>query len=137
MTTTNSAELASQASGEILNFSEIQGKYLPIKATVTYGGQASGDIINLVKAPAGYVFDHGYHTADTSSGSATLAYGITGSTGKYRAAATFTATDTPTLFGVVAGMAELDADETIIATIAAHALPAAGTLIVTFVFRKY
>jgi hypothetical protein len=58
-----------------------------------------------------------------------VAIGIAGTTGKYRAAAVFTATDTPTLFGVTSGLlAPLTAEEIVIITIAAASLPASGNL---------
>ena len=67
-----------------------------------------------------------------SLGCSTVAIGIAGTTGKYRAAATFTATNTPTLFGVTAGTGSgIATDEVVFLTIAAATLPSSGTLRVT------
>lgn len=71
----------------------------------------------------------------TMGGTATIAIGIAGATGKYRAAATHTAADTltfhslATIFGV-----ELTADEQIIMTTASAALPSSGTLTIGFLY---
>lgn len=98
----------------------------------------SGDTVSLFRVPAGSRFIGAKLTANVSLGSSTIAVGIAGSTGKYRAAATFTAVDTPTSFGTTAAMAagELGADEEIILTVAAANMPnAAGNkLIVDMTF---
>jgi hypothetical protein len=93
---------------------------------------ASGDVIVLGKLPQGARFAGGRITSSVSLGSATVAIGNDTTAGKYRAAATFTAPDTPTAFGTAAGLAQdpLVAEETIVATIAAAALPASGTLVI-------
>lgn len=109
------------------------------REVITLASQANTDTILLAKVPAGYLFLFGILITDTSLGSSTLAIGITGSTGKYRAAATFTATNTPTLFGVGAAansLNPLSADETIFATTAVAALPSSGTLGVQMYFAK-
>lgn len=102
------------------------GRVRCFRATVPYDGQAAGDDIVLAEVPAGYVFSHGVITASATAGaSATIAIGVSGATGKYRAAATFTSANTPTLFGVAAALddAALTAKETVLATIAVAALP--------------
>jgi hypothetical protein len=83
---------------------------------VTLASQAVADIIVLGMIPKGSVFLYGILETDTSLGSTTLA--ISSATlnsaattatvvtaGKYRAAATFTATDTPTFFGATLRLA--------------------------------
>jgi len=104
------------------------------RATITLASQASGDTIVLADLPAGYVFAYGVITSSVTLGAtATIAVGISGTAAKYKAAAVFTAVDTPTLFGTAtagAGQAALSATERILLTIAAAALPAAGTLVV-------
>ena len=61
--------------------------------------------------------------------------GITGATGKYRAAATYTTADTFTLLGLSAFVAEeLTADEQILLTVAAASLPASGKLVIGFLY---
>lgn len=97
-----------------------------MRAVVDYDGQAAADDIVLGMLPVGAVFAYGVLTATaTAGGAATIAIGTTGATGKYRAAATFTAANTPTMFGLAAGaaMAPLTAPELLLATIAAASLP--------------
>ena len=64
----------------------------------------------------------------TFGGTATVAIGVAGATGKYRAAAIFTAA-APTLFGVSTAADDdaLTAEETVLLTIAAASLPGSGT----------
>lgn len=116
-----------------------RGKVRVYTDTITFASQADGDDIVLFgsRVPKGSVFLGGMTTASATAGStATLAIGITGATGKYRAAATHTTT-APTLFGVHAahGVAST-ADEQILVTIAAAALPSSGTLTVTMYFAE-
>jgi len=110
------------------------GRLKRLRATVTLASQATTDTLQFGNLPAGAVFAYGVLNSDTSLGSSTLAIGISGTTGKYRAAATFTSTDTPTFFGkaaeAAASDAGLSAEQTVIGTIASAALPASGTLVV-------
>lgn len=103
--------------------------------TVTLASQTTSDTIEIGLLPKGSVFLYGVITSDTSLGSSTIAIGITGTTAKYKAAATFTATDTPTFFGKAAttGVAET-ADRTVIITIAAATMPSSGILSITFFY---
>lgn len=105
-----------------------------MRATVTLNSQATTDTLVLGNLPSGATFAYGVVTASVSLGTSTLAIGPSASTGKYRTAATFTATDTPTLFGNTAAVGVSDpglaADETVIGTIATASLPASGTLVV-------
>lgn len=105
-----------------------------MRATITLASQATTDTLVLGVLPAGATFAYGVLTASATLGTSTLAIGITGTTGKYRAAATFTAADTPTLFGTAATVGAADpalaAEETVIGTIATAALPSSGTLVV-------
>lgn len=115
------------------------GRLKRFRATVTYAAQTTSDTVVLANVPAGFTFAYGVLNADTSSGSTTLAIGISGTTAKYRAAGAFTSTDTPTLFGkaAVAGAAsELSSTETIILTLAAATAPSSGTLIVDLYFSS-
>jgi hypothetical protein len=115
------------------------GRLRRYRATVQMTAQASGDTIVLAKIPAGQVFAFGFITATaTLGGTATLAIGNATTSGLYRAAAIFTAVETPTTFG--AGSAGLTvamqsttgfaAEETVLATIAAASLPGAGSFVV-------
>jgi hypothetical protein len=105
-----------------------------LRATVTLASQATTDLLQLGNLPAGAVFAYGMLNSSASLGSSTLAIGISGATGKYRAAATFTSTDTPTPFGLAVEAAASDAglstEQTVIGTIASAALPSSGTLVI-------
>lgn len=99
------------------------------RASFTMAAQASGDTITLAVVPPGYRFAYGIINASATMGaSATVAIGTASSSGKYRAAAVFTAA-APTLFGVntAADDDALTASETVILTIAVAALPGSGT----------
>lgn len=87
--------------------------------------------------PAGSVPLLGIITTTVSLGSSTIALGITGTAGKYRSAAAFTAVDTPTLFGNagVLGIV-LTAPEQLLMTVASAALPASGTLHIALLGRR-
>lgn len=107
------------------------------RATIQYDGQAAADDIVLAVVPAGYTFAYGMIVASATAGaSATIAIGVTGATGKYRTAATFTAANTPTLFGNAAAMddAPLTAAETVLATIAVAALPNSADFAVVYLY---
>jgi hypothetical protein len=96
---------------------------------ITLATQTTSDTIVLGVLPIGATFLYGLLTTTVTLGTSTIAIGISGTTGKYRAAATFTTVDTPTLFGVTTGKAsKLTAAETVFITIATASLPASGTL---------
>lgn len=104
-----------------------------LRATVTLASQTTSDTILLGTLPTGATFAYGVLTTSATLGSSTVAVGISGTAGKYRAAATFTSADTPTLFGTAATVgaaSPLAAEENVIATIAAANLPSSGTLVV-------
>ena len=105
------------------------GRLRRFRASFTMAAQASGDDIVLARVPAGYRFAFGIINASATMGaSATIAIGVAGTTGKYRAAAVFTAA-APTLFGVSTAADDdaLTAEETVLLTIAVAALPGSGT----------
>lgn len=134
MTVFYSTELASITATPVVKAASpaYAARVLRFRATIALASQTTSDTIVVAILPAGYTFAFGIHTTDTSLGSSTVAIGITGTTGKYRTAATFTATNTPTLFGNVAAMddAGLTADETVFITIAAATMPASGIYVV-------
>lgn len=105
-----------------------------LRGTFTLNTQTTSDTLVIGNLPAGATFAFGKLTSSVSLATSTLAIGITGTTGKYRAAAVFTATDTPTDFGVatVVGASDpaLSAEEQVFATIAVASLPASGTLVI-------
>ena len=105
------------------------GRIRRFRASFTMAAQASGDTITLAVVPAGYRFAYGIINASaTMGGTATVAIGTASSSGKYRAAAVFTAA-APTLFGVntAADDDALTDAETVILTVGAASLPGSGT----------
>lgn len=114
------------------NATSYQGRIRCIRASFTLNAQTISDTLVLGNLPAGSTFAGGLITTDTSLGTSTLAIGISGATGKYRAAATFTATDTPTDFGTAASLVEAPstAERQVIGTIAVASLPASGNLVI-------
>lgn len=108
------------------------------RATITLGGQGSGDDVVLFRVPAGSVFAYGVLNTSTSLGTSTVAIGVAGTTNKYRNAAIFTAANSPTLFGKTAEVsgAALAADTDVLLTIGAAALPGSGTLVVDMYFSN-
>lgn len=105
-----------------------------LRGSFTLASQTTSDTLVVGNLPAGATFAYGVLTASATLGTSTIAIGIAGTTGKYRAAATFTAADTPTLFGTAAQVGASDpalaADEQVIVTIATATLPSSGTLVV-------
>jgi hypothetical protein len=106
------------------------------RAVITLASQPAADFIRLFRLPAGVYPLRGYLCSSVSLGTSTVAIGTAASTGKYRAAATFTAVDTPTPFmvsasNITSGLpVALTAAEEVIATVAVAALPASGTLLI-------
>jgi hypothetical protein len=77
------------------------------------------------------ILEIGLNTSVTFGGTATVAIGITGATGKYRAAATLTSTDQWVNVALNAAVGvPLTAEEQLIMTVAAAALPASGRLLI-------
>lgn len=111
------------------------GRLRRFRATITLASQADGDTVVLAQVPAGYAFAYGVLNASATLGSSTVAIGVSGTAGKYRASAVFTAA-APTLFGVSTAVddAPLSAAETVILTNTTAALPSSGTLIVDLYF---
>ena len=102
---------------------------------ITLAAQTTSDTIEVARLPKGAIPLYGVLLSSVSLGSSTLAVGGSGSTGKYRAAATFTTANTPILFGLAAANGEaLAAEENVFLTIGAASLPASGTLRVMFFY---
>jgi hypothetical protein len=126
---TQMAKLRNSTPVQLPAVSDVHGRVRVFNETVTLATQTTSDTIEIAQLPKGARVLYGVLTTDTSLVSSTVAIGIAGATGKYRAAATFTATNTPTLFGVTAGIGTaLAAEETVIITIAAANFPSSGTL---------
>jgi len=111
-----------------------QARLKRLRGTFTLATQTTSDTLVIGNLPAGATFAYGVLTASATLGTSTIAVGISGTTGKYRAAATFTTADTPTMFGTAATVGASDpalsAEETVFITIAVASLPASGTLVV-------
>lgn len=108
-----------------------QARLKRIRATFTLASQATTDTLVLGVLPVGCCFAGGELTSSVTLGSSTLAVGNSSSSAKYHVAATVTTADAPSLFGLASALAAgaSTSEETVIATIAAAALPAAGTLV--------
>ncbi|UCH75183.1 MAG: hypothetical protein JSU82_04885 [Rhodospirillales bacterium] len=102
---------------------------------IALSGQPTADTVAVARLPKGAVPLFGVLLTDTPLGTATIALGVAGDGGRYRAAAPLTVTDTPELFGTVAATgAALGAEETVLLSIGTAALPRSGTLRVMFVY---
>ena len=141
MAQTYSTQLAGIDSVPAVKASATDGYHARLKrfrATVNLAAQASGDTIVLADVPAGFAFAYGVITASTSLGTSTLAVGPASSANKYRGVTTFTAVDTPTMFGMTpaVGGAVSTASERVLATIGTAALPASGLLVIDMYFTS-
>ena len=137
MTTWYSAELTGIDSQPIVKPNAISAYNAHLKrfrATITLAAQQIGDIIHLARFPAGTVFAFGLLNTSVTLSTSTIAIGITGTTGKYLTAQTFTTPNVPTLFATETAadeaLAPYAAEEQVFLTVAALALPASGTLVV-------
>lgn len=116
----------------LLNPVAQRGRVRTASATLTYASQAAGaqTFDNALTLPVGAVVVGGVISTSVTTGSATVAIGVTGSTAKYKAAAAVTATATAEIaIPHAAFMATgLTAAENVFVTTASAALPASGTL---------
>jgi len=132
-TTTGTTQASAVAAGYRPSASVYGARTKRLRATITLAAQTTSDTLLFGVLPTGATFAFGVLNTGTSLGSSTLAIGISGTAEKYRAAAAFTATNTPTFFGVmtaVSATSPLSAEENVIGTIAAANLPSSGTLVV-------
>lgn len=108
------------------------GRLKRLRGSFTYATQTTSDTLVLGNLPTGASFAFGTVTTSASTGSATLAIGISGSTGKYAAAAAYTTANQPVTFGTAATVSAspLSAEEQVFVTIGTASLPGSGTLIV-------
>lgn len=114
---------------------DVGGRLRIFNEKVALAGQTTSDTIQVAKLPRGARVLFGVLVSTVSLGSSTIAIGVNGTAGKYRAAGVFTIADAPTFFGAAANVGEaLTAEETVIITIGAAALPGAGTLRVMMVY---
>jgi len=138
MAETYASEISGQSTTPttMANGGVVGGRLRRFRATITLASQAADDTIVLAKIPAGHAFAYGVINASATLGaSATVAIGVSGTAGKYRAAAVFTAA-APTLFGASTAVDDsaLTAEETVILTVGTAALPSSGTAIVDLYF---
>lgn len=125
----------------IPNGAFVGGRIRRYRATITMAAQATTDNILLARARAGEAFAFGILTASATLSTSVIAIGTSqthGSNGQLRAAATFTAVDTPTFFGLASAVSQsqLSAQTPIYLTIATAALPGAGTLVVDLYYSN-
>ena len=116
----------------------VGGRLRRYSGSVTLAAQTTSDTIVIGQIPAGADFAFGVITSSVSLGTSTVAIGVTGTTGLYRAAATFTAVDTPTPFGPATAVkaAAITGEQTVFITIGTASLPASGTLVVDLYFAN-
>ena len=103
-----------------------------IRRKWTLASQTTSDTLEGLKLPKGFRPMRCNIYPSATLGSSTLAIGISGTTGKYRAAAVVTTTAqgcAPVLIGT---SVKLAADEDILVTIGAASLPSSGDVIVEF-----
>lgn len=119
----------------------VYGKRRTLTALITLAAQVAGTVIAVARLPLPSVITDITLLTDTSLGSSTIALGDANSANFLSAAATFTATDTPTWKGKAAVLGQelaLATDylgnigkyEDLILTIATAALPASGNFTV-------
>jgi len=96
----------------------------------TLAGEAAGAYNIGAAIPKGAHITGIRMMTSATLGSSTIAIGIAGTAGKYRAAATFTTADAWTELGAASALFdELTADEQLIMTVAAASLPSSGRLL--------
>lgn len=106
------------------------------KEIITLATQTTSDTIVLARIPGGNVFLYGILLSSVSLGTSVISIGNATAAAKYRAAAVFTAVETPTMYMLSAAAAATDpnpADEEVLLTIGTASLPASGTL-VSYIF---
>ena len=109
--------------------SDVHGRVRCFNEKITLNSQPTTDTIEVARLPKGARVLFGILNSTVSLSTSTIALGTAASNGKYRAAAVFTATDTPTFFGLATKVGEaLTAEDIVIITIATAALPASGVL---------
>lgn len=134
MANTQGARMAQLAAGTTPAPGLVDGTPRVFVEEVTLASQAIADTIEVARLPKGAVPLYGVIVSSVSLATATVAVGIVGTPGKYRAAATLAVT-TPNVFGVADGVGQaVGAEETVILTVGAAALPASGTLRVMLVY---
>lgn len=111
------------------------GKVRFARGEFNFASDVAGTYTAPIKLPKGAMVIGAFINSSISLGSTTLAIGISGAAGKYRAAATYTSTDTTTWLGLNAALGEVltDAEQIIITTASATA-PSSGRLLIGFFY---
>lgn len=122
---------------------KVGGRERVFSTTLTLAAQASGTTFGVARLPMGAMLSGINVITDTSLGSATISFGDANNTTLYSAAATLTATNTPTSIGNAATRGQLITSgydcvsgaanksyEDITLTTAVAALPGSGSLVV-------
>lgn len=101
--------------------------------TLAYAAQAAGSTLTMCyPIPNGALIQGIWLNTDTSTATATLAFGISGTPAKYAAAAAYTTINTwVNVANAASSLAVLTAQTQLIITTATAALPASGNLVVT------
>lgn len=120
---------------------EFGGRMRRYRATITLASQANADWIQIGVQNPGDIFAFGVITSSVSLATSVIAIGTSathGTNGQFRAAATFTAVDTPTFFGPASAVSQVAATAItpLYLTSATAALPAAGTLNIDLFFTN-
>lgn len=129
----NAASAAIAQGGAKVPHALFAGKVRCAVAEFTFASDAIGTYAAPeLQFPRGArILDVAFNLSATAGGTATLALGISGTAGKYRAAAVLTTTDSWVASNLNAAMgAELTAAEAWILTVAAAALPASGRMLI-------
>ncbi len=136
MAFTNASTLAAGSTSGLVVPNVLGGKVRVALAEFTCASDAAGTYTAPIVIPRGArVIMAGLNADATLGASATIAIGIAGATGKYRAAATYTTADAWTFFALNAATgAQLTAAEQIIVTIAVAALPSSGRFVLMFMW---
>lgn len=98
--------------------------------------KASGDTNVIGVIPKGHRFAGIRITSSVSLGSSTIAIGYAGAPGAYRAAATFTAVETPTTVALTAAITAdpVENDVEVFFTVGAATLPSSGLLVIELLY---
>jgi hypothetical protein len=136
---TNTSPRGQSPAGQV-DGSQQGGHVRVYREKIALAGQTTSDQIVVAYPSKGEAFLYGELTSDTSLATSTVAVGVAGTTGKYRAAATFTvATFVPTRFGAPSAITAFDkltTDEEVFVTIGTASLPGSGTLFVDLYFTQ-
>jgi hypothetical protein len=123
------------ASGDFIPVALMGGKVRAAVAEFTLATDVAGTYTAPIRLPRGARPLALLLNSSVSLGSSTVAVGIAGTVGKYRAAAVFTTADQLVISALNAPFgAELLADEQIIITTAVASLPASGRLMIAFLY---